>query len=73
VNRHLALLETMKSKDKEDSQFAICISNSGYEASLEVGNLYRVVPSDEASSHGYIRVIDESGEDYGYLVSRFKF
>jgi hypothetical protein len=62
----------MKSKDKEDSQFVICISNNGYEASLEVGSLYRVVPSDEAASHMYIRVIDESGEDYGYLASRFQ-
>jgi hypothetical protein len=30
-----------------------------------------VIPDDEAASHGYIRVIDESGEDYGYSVDRF--
>jgi hypothetical protein len=45
-------------------QFAVCIDNKGYEASLEIGKLYRVMPDDEAASHGYIRVIDESGEDY---------
>lgn len=38
---------------------------------LEVGKLYRVISDEEATSHGYIRVIDESGEDYGYLVDRF--
>ena len=49
----------------------VCINNKGYEASLEVGNPYRVIPDDEAAAHGYIRVIDESGEDYGYSLDRF--
>ena len=65
------ILAFMKSKGSEDSQFAICINNNGYEASLEVGRLYRVVSSDEATSHGYVCVIDESSEDYGYLADRF--
>ena len=45
-------------------QFALCINNEGYEASLEMGKVYRIIPDDEASAHGYIRIIDESGEDY---------
>lgn len=61
----------MKRGSKQETQFAVCINNEGYEASLEAGKLYRVIPDDEAGSHGYIRVIDESGEDYGYSVSRF--
>src|SRR6266404_4530519 len=61
----------MKRRGKQETQFAVCINNEGYEASLEAGKLYRVIPDDEAASHGYIRVIDESGEDYGYSVSRF--
>lgn len=32
--------------------------------------MYRVISDDEASVHGYIRVIDESGEDYAYTISR---
>ncbi len=52
-------------------QFAVCINNEGYPSSLEVGKLYRILPDDEATSHGYIRVIDESGEDYGYSNDRF--
>jgi hypothetical protein len=52
-------------------QFAVCINNDGYKASLEVGKLYQIKPDEEAASHGYIRVIDESGEDYGYSQTHF--
>jgi len=51
--------------------FVLCLNNHGYEASLEVGKLYRVVEDNDAASHGYIRVIDESGEDYAYSKNRF--
>jgi len=51
--------------------FAVCLNNEGYLASLEVGKLYRVIPDEEAAAHGYIRVIDESREDYGYATERF--
>jgi len=40
-------------------------------ASLEAGKLYPVIPDAEAAGHGYIRVIDESGEGYGYSAERF--
>lgn len=56
---------------QESPSFAVCISNEGYPASLEVGKLYQVLPDVAAESHGYIRVIDESGEDYGYNRDRF--
>lgn len=61
----------MTRRSKRENQFAVCVNNTGYEASLEAGKLYRVIPDDEAASHGYIRVIDESREDYGYSASRF--
>lgn len=61
----------MKKRTRQEVNFAVCIDNEGYEASLEVGKLYRIVPDEKAASHGYIRVIDESGEDYGYSVNRF--
>jgi hypothetical protein len=61
----------MKKRTKQPVEFAVCIDNDGYEASLEVGKLYRIVPDEKAESHGYIRVVDESGEDYGYTISRF--
>ncbi len=59
-------------KTKENPlQFALCLDNEGYPASLEVGKLYRVIPDEEAAAHGYFRIIDESGEDYAYAASRF--
>jgi hypothetical protein len=61
----------MKRKTAKASHFAVCVNNEGYKASLEVGKLYRVIPDEEAASHGYIRVVDESGEDYGYAAARF--
>lgn len=61
----------MKNTSHQTLQFAICLDNEGYPASLEVGKLYRVIPDDEAAAHGYIRVIDESGEDYAFTASRF--
>jgi hypothetical protein len=61
----------MKRKTTKAAHFAVCINNEGYKASLEVGKLYRVIPDVEAAAHGYIRVVDESGEDYGYTTTRF--
>jgi len=61
----------MRKLRKAPIRFAVCIKNKGYEASLERGKLYRVLHDEEAESHGYLRVVDESGEDYGYAASRF--
>jgi hypothetical protein len=61
----------MQGPTEQAAKFAVCINNEGYLASLEVGKLYRVIPDDEAKSHGYIRIVDESGEDYGYTATRF--
>jgi hypothetical protein len=61
----------MRRKPARPTQFGVCTDNSGYPASLEVGKLYPVIPDGEAAKHGYIRVIDESGEDYGYSAERF--
>ncbi len=58
-------------KENMTRQFALCINNEGYEASLEVGKVYRIIPDEEASGHGYIRIIDESGEDYAFGDHRF--
>ncbi|MFW5637040.1 MAG: hypothetical protein ACOC3A_10310 [Thermodesulfobacteriota bacterium] len=52
-------------------KFALCLENEGYKASLETGKLYRIVPDSTAKAHGYIRVIDESGEDYAFQANRF--
>ncbi len=58
-------------KMSEIKEFALCLNNEGYPASLEIGKVYRVVPDKEAATEGYIRVIDESGEDYAFAANRF--
>lgn len=55
----------------DEEHFVICLDNTGYEASLELGKLYRFIPDEQAAGHDYIRVIDESGEDYAYASTRF--
>jgi hypothetical protein len=49
---------------KSDAQFAVCISNKGYAASLEVRKIYRLIPDKAGAKHGLVRVVDEMGEDY---------
>ena len=61
----------MTKKLTPPATFAVCVDNTGYPASLEAGKLYQVVPDGQAEKHGLLRVIDESGEDYGYSAERF--
>ena len=61
----------MRTRARAQVRFAVCIKNKGYEASLEIGKLYRMIPDQEAARHGYLRIVDESGEDYGYSADRF--
>lgn len=61
----------MKRKKSRPVHFALCLNNKGYPASLEVGKVYFVIPDDQAAAHGYLRVIDESGEDYAFEANRF--
>ncbi len=58
-------------KSEDTIQFAVCLNNDGYPASLEVGKLYRVIPDEQAAAENYLRVIDESGEDYAFAINRF--
>jgi hypothetical protein len=53
------------------TQFVVCINNSGYPASLEVRKIYQVIPDARSEAHQLVRVIDESGEDYLYPADYF--
>jgi hypothetical protein len=55
----------------ETTHFAVCIRNTGNEASLEVRKLYEIVPDPDAEQDGMLRVIDESGEDYLFPATNF--
>jgi len=49
---------------KGDTQFAVCVSNKGYAASLEVRKLYRLIPDKAGAKNVLVRVVHEMGEDY---------
>ncbi len=57
----------------ETMQYVVCIDNSDYLASLEKHKIYQVIPDEEATIDGDIRIIDESGEDYLYTANRFVY
>jgi hypothetical protein len=65
------LLSQMRRQTHSRVRFVVCVKNKGYEASLERGKVYRMIPDAEAAKHGYVRIVDESGEDYGYSSERF--
>jgi len=54
----------------ENKKFALCIENKDCE-DLEKRKIYQILPDDEAEKEGYLRIIDESGEDYLYPQSYF--
>ena len=54
-----------------NTKFAVCIDNKGFEASLEVGKLYEIVPDEKSKSDDMLRVIDEDGEDYLFEAKIF--
>jgi hypothetical protein len=59
------------SPGKRARSFAVCVRNEGYEASLDLRKLYPTLPDRFADEHEFIRVVDESGEDYLYPAAYF--
>jgi hypothetical protein len=49
---------------KSTGKFLLCVNNGAYPVSLEVRKVYKALPDPLAASRGFVRVIDESGEDY---------
>lgn len=47
------------------TSFVICLRNEGAE-DLEVRKVYSVIPDDEALAKGFLRVVDDSAQDYLY-------
>jgi hypothetical protein len=48
-----------------------CIKNDGYEASLNIGKVYKMLPTTKLErGDGLIRVIDNEGGDYKCSCAR---
>ena len=52
------------------TRYVICIRNDDTE-DLELRKVYAVIPDMKAQLEGYIRIVDESGEDYLYPEGHF--
>jgi hypothetical protein len=61
----------MNSQPEQTLRFAICIQNTDYPAALEVRKIYQILADDDATVNQYVRVVDESGEDYLYPTDYF--
>jgi hypothetical protein len=57
-------------RSRSVGKFLLCIRNEACE-DLEPRKLYLVLPDEAAAADGYVRVIDESGEDYLYPQDYF--
>ena len=62
----------MKDQDP-NHRIAICVDNTDYEMSLERRKVYPILPYPDAERDDYVRIIDETGEDYLFPASRFAF
>jgi hypothetical protein len=48
----------------------ICLDNAGYEVSLVWLKIYFALPDAKAERRGFLRIVDESREDYLYPSQR---
>ncbi len=66
----LRLIFKIMAKPKENYRIVLCVENKDCD-DLEKRKIYQMLPDEEAEKEGYIRVIDESGEDYPYPQAYF--
>jgi len=52
-------------------RFVICVNNSGYVDDLRERAVYQALPDASAARSNYLRIIDETGEDYLYPAAYF--
>ena len=56
---------------KSAKPFALCVDNTGYEVSLIVGKVYRLLADKKAAKDDLLRIVDETGEDYLFHKDHF--
>ena len=55
---------------KTPAKYVLCVRNDDCQ-DLEVRKLYQALPDKRAERNGFLRIVDESGEDYLYPESYF--
>jgi hypothetical protein len=54
-----------------NAKFVMCINNENYPIDLTVHKVYKVLPDEKADKHGWVRIVDNTGEDYLYPARKF--
>jgi hypothetical protein len=63
----------MKAPPLKARRYAVCVDAGEYEnVDLVPRKIYEVWPDRDAESHGQLRVVDESGEDYLFPAKYFQ-
>ena len=57
-------------KAEKNSRFVVCMRNEGCD-DLDRRKIYRVIQDEAETAEGYLRVVDDSGEDYLYPAEYF--
>jgi len=56
---------------KKTARFVICINTGGHIDDLKIRTVYQLLPDESAAKSNYVRIIDETGEDYLYPADLF--
>jgi hypothetical protein len=56
----------------QSRRLVVCVDNEGYPASLEKRKIYVALRDPNAETHGLLRIVDESGDDYLYPKALFR-
>ena len=56
----------------QSKQLMVCVKNEGYLVSLEKRKIYIALRDPLAEGRGFVRIIDESGDDYLYPKAFFR-
>ena len=57
-------------QERSEQMFALCLENKDCQ-DLQKRKIYQILTDDATAKEGYLRVVDESGEDYLYTESYF--
>jgi hypothetical protein len=54
-----------------NARFVMCINSKGYERDLTLHKVYKVISSKKEEQGGWLRIVDETGENYLYSAKHF--
>lgn len=62
----------MGKSESTEPRFVVCVRNDEYPMDLALHKIYEVLPDPSAERSGWIRIVDETGEDYLYPEKLFQ-